>query len=113
MSTATSVAFDRDSWASFYAKRHLDIDDAVEQIFYLPENAPAREIRFLEVNRSISEMSPPEPIDFGVDTGGVDEHKLYVLDVTPAQWKQLQDDNLSLPDGWTLAGCQAFDRNTP
>ncbi len=112
MSTATPVSFDRDSWAAFYAKRHLNIDDAVEQIFYLPRNAPAREIRFLEVNRSIADVTSPEPIDFGVDAGGADEHKLYVLDVTPSQWKRLQDGDWALPNEWTLEGRLSFDRST-
>jgi hypothetical protein len=62
--------------------------------------------RFLEVNRMISEMSPPEPIDFGVDIGGAEAPTLYVLDVTPAQWDAIQKSELSLPRGWTLEGIQ-------
>ncbi len=83
MPTTTETIFDRDSLARRYAKRHMDIDDGVVQILYLPKDAPPREIRFLEVNRMISETTPPEPIDFGVDIGGEDGHTLYVLDVTP------------------------------
>ena len=57
----------RDQLAEFYARRHLEIDAGVETILYLPTNAPPREIRLLEVNTMISETTPPEPIDFGVD----------------------------------------------
>ena len=79
MTSATETTFDRETQAKWYAKRHMDIDDGVVQILYLPTNAPPREIRFLEVNRMISETTPPEPVDFGVDIGGADAHTLYVL----------------------------------
>jgi len=105
----TATVFDRDSLAEWYAQRHMDIDSGVVQILYLPTNAPPREIRFLEVNRMISE-TPPEPIDFGVDIGGADAHTLYVLDVTPAQWDAIQRGEMSLPDGWTLDGGQLLGR---
>jgi hypothetical protein len=88
----------------------MDIDDGVVRILYLPTNAPPREIRFLEVNRMVSETTPPEPIDFGVDIGGADAHTLYVLDVTPAQWEVLQRGEMALPDGWTLEGSRELRR---
>jgi hypothetical protein len=53
MPGTTKTAFDRDSFAEWYAERHLDIDSGVEQIHYLPINAPPREIRLLEINRMI------------------------------------------------------------
>ena len=106
--TATAETFDRDNLARWYARRHLDTDAGVERILFLPKNAPPREIRFLEVNRLISEMTPPEPIDFGVDIGGAEAHTLYVLDVTPSQWDAIQRNELSLPAGWTLEDAEAI-----
>lgn len=70
MPGTTATAFDRDGLARWYARRHFEIDSGVERIFYLPTNAPSREIRLLEVNGMISETTSPEPIDFGVDVGG-------------------------------------------
>jgi len=110
MSDMTETEFDRDIMANWYARRHLETDSGVEQIYYLPRNAPPREIRFLEVNRLISEMGNPEPIDFGVDIGGTDAHTLIVLDVTPAQWAAIQGGKMSLPDGWTLDDRQELAR---
>ena len=110
MSVTTKKAFDRDRQAEWYARRHMEIDEGVVQILYLPTNAPPREIRFLEVNRMISETTPPEPIDFGVDIGGADGHTLYVLDVTPAQWEALERDPTALPAGWTLKDSQELGR---
>lgn len=102
MSGATATAFDRDRLANWYASRHIDIDNGVAQIVYLPKNAPPREICFLEVNRLISETTPPEPIDFGVDIDGADAHTLFVLDVTPSQWEAIQKGVMPLPPGWCL-----------
>ena len=72
MAGIAEPAFDRDSMARWYARRDMETDAGVEQIYYFPTNAPAREIRFLEVNRFISEVADPEPIDFGVNIGDAD-----------------------------------------
>ena len=102
MPGTTGTAFNRDSLAQWYARRHLETDAGVERIYYLPTNAPPREIRFLEVNRMVSETTPPEPIDFGVDIDSDNAHTLYVLDVTPSQWEAIQGREMGLPDGWIL-----------
>lgn len=94
--------FDRDEMAKWYAKRHLDTDNGVVEIHYLPSNAPSSEIRLLEVNNRIAETTDMEPIDFGVDIGGINQHSLFILDVTPTQWKAIQEGKLRLPKGWSL-----------
>ena len=102
--------FDRDSAARWYARRHFETDSGVAHIFYLPNDAPPREIRLLEVNNLISEMTPPEPIDFAVGIDGVEPHTLYVLDLTPSQWEAVQKRELPLPAGWTLDGSEELRR---
>ncbi len=97
--------FDRDKHARWYAQRHYKTDPAIQAVVYLPTNSPAREIRLVEVNESIAQRQDPlEPIDFGVDIGGVDGHTLLVLDVTPAQWKMIEKNKLPLPQGWSMTG---------
>ncbi len=103
--------FDRDSLARRYAQRHYQTDPAIEEVFYLPANAPEREIRLVEVNGSIAERGEPlEPIDFGVDIGGAEGHTLFVLDVTPAQWRKIGRNKLALPPGWSREGAVALPR---
>jgi hypothetical protein len=104
MATATGETFDRDQMARWYAQRHLHTDMGVMHVFYLPGNAPPREIRLLEVNSLIPETTDPEPIDFGVDIGNTEGHTLMVLDITPMQWEAIQKDPHLLPAGWTLDG---------
>ena len=79
--------FNRDAMAKWYAKQHLKTDPGVHVVYYLPKNAPDREIRFIEINDLIGDRNDDllEPIDFGVDTGKETAHKLFVLDVTPKQ----------------------------
>ncbi len=98
--------------ARWYAGRHMKTDTGTRDIYYLPEGAPGREIRLLEINEQIADRdeSPLEPIDFGVDVGGVDAHTLMVLDVTPAQWERIAKKELDLPNGWSLKGSIPFSR---
>lgn len=104
--------FNRDQMARMYAKRHLKTDPGVVAIYYLPAQAPAREIRFIEVNNMIipRDENPVEAIDFGVDSGSATEHKLLVADVTPSQWKKIRENKLRLPEGWSLSDLKEFSR---
>lgn len=106
-------SFNRDSLAKWYAKQHLKTDPAVRSIYYLPTDAPEREIRFIEVNELIADINDDalEPIDFGVDTGMESAHKVFILDVTPRQWTRIRQLSLSLPlpQGWSLKGAKHFE----
>ena len=100
----STVDFDRDSQAKWYARQHLKTDPGIRSIYYLPTNSSQREIRLLEINELIAERleNTLEPIDFGVDADMDTQHKLFVLDVTPAQWEKIQQGALELPQGWSL-----------
>ena len=105
-----ATLFDRDSTARWYARQHRNTDPGIRSVYYLPTNAPDREIRFVEINELIAERNDDtlEPVDFGVDTGMESEHKLLVLDVTPTQWDRIQQSSLALPPGWSLNAAVAF-----
>lgn len=98
-----AAVFDRDAMARWYAGEHLKTDPGIRSVYYLPKDAPEREIRFIEVNELLAERHDDtlEPIDFGVDTGSDSEHKLFVLDVTPSQWERIKQGSLALPHGWS------------
>lgn len=98
------TTFDRDALAKHYADVHLETDPGVVSIHYLPENADEREIRLLEVNKLIGDITDAslEPIDFGMDRGTDKRHQLLILDVTPDQWERIKSKELALPDGWVL-----------
>ncbi len=101
-----ATQFDRDSMACWYASEHLKTDPGIESVYYLPTNAGDREIRFIEVNRLMSDRTDDslEPIDFGIDAGTDSEHRLFVLDVTPEQWSRIVAQKLSLPNSWSVVG---------
>jgi hypothetical protein len=108
----SQTGFNRDNMARHYAKRHLKTDPGVITIYYLPTGAPEREIRLLEVNELIAERTenPIEPIDFGLDTGTPEAHKLMVADVTPGQWEKVGKHELALPSGWSLDNATPYAR---
>jgi len=101
-----TTQFDRDSLARWYAGEHLKTDPGIGSIYFLPNGADEREIRFVEINRMIPDQTDDalEPIDFGIDTGSENAHRLVVLDVTPTQWNRIETGRLSLPLGWLLDG---------
>ena len=104
------LTFDRDTMARSYAQRHLKTDEAILENHYLPDGAPANEIRLVEVNNLVSESTPMEPIDYGVDNGRTEAHTLYVLDVTPSQWQAILAGTMKLPSGWTINRSVPFER---
>jgi len=112
MAISTKARFDRDELALHYANLHFDVDEGVREIYHLPQGAPPREIRLLEVNSLVAEIQNPEPIDFGVHTGP-DRHVLIVLDVTPHQWELLEQGRKPMPAGWTLKGKKLLKRRSP
>lgn len=106
----SAVQFDRDAMAHWYAEQHLKTDPGIRAAYFLPNNAPAKEIRLVEINELVVDRSDEslEPVDFGVDTGMESEHKLFVLDVTPTQWDRISNSTLALPLGWSLDGAVSF-----
>ena len=104
--------FNRDSMARTYAARHLNTDSSIREIYYLPESAPEREIRIVEINDAIFERNenPLEALDFGVDIDSQNGHTLLVLDVTLKQWEKIDKRELQLPCGWSLEKAIKIDR---
>jgi len=107
----STTQFDRDSQARWYARQHLRTDPGISAVYYLPDGAPEREIRFVEINELIADRNDDalQPIDFGVDRGSDSEHSLFVLDVTPEQWSRIERGALALPDHWSLADARSFE----
>ncbi len=97
--------------ASWYAKEHLKTDPGIVAVYYLPWDSGDRDIRFIEVNNLLGDRNDDmlEPIDFGIDMGSENEHRLYVLDVTPEQCRRIQTQKLGLPGNWSLQDSKRFE----
>jgi hypothetical protein len=108
---APAGAPDRDTVASWLARKHLAIDPGIAEIYYLP--APAIEIRFIEVNRLLPIADPPDRqfrfIDFGLDIDGLD-FSLFVIDMTLDQWQKVPAGEFRLPEGWAFEPHTVFRR---
>ncbi len=107
-----ATKFNRDAMANWYARQHIKTDPGIRSVFYLPTNAPDREIRLIEINELVGDRSDDalEPIDFGVDRGMESEHTLLVLDVTPGQWERIRQSLLPLPASWSLEHAKRLPR---
>jgi hypothetical protein len=106
----STMQFDRDEMAGWYAQEHLKTDPGIVAVHYLPKEAGPREIRLVEVNRLMGSRTDAslEPIDFGVDMGKETKHLLVVLDVTPDQWERIERGDLGLPGSWSLEDAVHF-----
>ncbi len=96
-------ASDRDSVAAWLARQHFLVDVAIREIWYLPKDAPANEIRLLEVTDRFAgpESSQVQAIDFGLDVQGA-PFTLIVADVTSDELERVKRGELALPQGWNL-----------
>jgi hypothetical protein len=100
----------RDEVAAWVAKQHLFVDTGLREVWYLPQGAPADEIRFLDVSdRLAGGESKVEAIDFGLDVEGA-SFRLMVADVTSEQLESIQRDQSLLPLGWRLEGKTVWGR---
>lgn len=99
-----------DEVAAWLAKKHLIADSGIREVWYLPQGAPADEIRLLEVNdRLAGRESDVDPVDFGLDVGGV-PLRLFVADITSDQFAQIKQNPSRLPVGWSLGGAKHWSR---
>lgn len=96
---------DRDTLAAWIARKHFLIDSGIREIWFLPQEAPAEEIRLLEVNNRLAgpDSDRVEAVDFVLDIQGC-PFQLLVADVTSDELEQIKEGRLSLPEGWTLDG---------
>ena len=94
----------RDDVAAWVAKQHFITDTSISEIWYLPQGAPADEIRLLELSERLPGNEPKvEPIDFGLNVSGA-RFRLFVADVSSDQLEKLKKDPARLPDGWRVDG---------
>lgn len=99
----------RDEIAEWVAKRHMSADGGIQRIWYLHSGSPADEIRLLDVSERAAEFSEVEPVDFGLDVGGV-KFKLLVADITPSMFGKLKADPSKLPKSWKLDSAISWGR---
>ena len=100
----------RDDVAAWVAKRHLLVDTAIREIWYLPTSSPADEIRLIELNGRLAGTDwDVEPMDFSLDVDG-NHFKLLVADTTSQTLEQVKTDASRLPAGWSLSGAQVWRR---
>jgi hypothetical protein len=101
----------RDEFARWVGRLHYEIDKGIIRVLHFPTGAPVDEVRLLEVNGllPLPENAPVVAFDFMPDIEGVN-YRLFVADVTPRQFDEIQAGRIALPTGWSLEG---FEDLTP
>ncbi len=104
---------ERAAFAGWLARQHLHFDKRLSQVVYLPAGALEDEVRLLEVNTGLF-PEPGNPITPIETTPAVTDipFRVWVVDVTPDEWAQIQGNPSLLPAGWSLDGGQTIKRAT-
>jgi len=99
------------AFAEWLARQHLRFDSRLIEAVYLPTGAAEDEVRLLEVNTGLF-PDPGTPITPVETTPAITElpFHVWVIDVSPAEWKQIQSNPALLPKGWSLKGNQTTRR---
>jgi hypothetical protein len=87
---------------------HFEADGAVEQIVWI-ESDEEKQIRLIEVNRTALPNQNLEVFRFA-PSGDV-PFPTFIADVTPAEWKKIQNGEIALPEGWSLGKAHVFQRS--
>jgi hypothetical protein len=105
------VAQRRAAFAEWLARQHLEFDSRLTEVVYLPAGSPEDQVRLLEVNTGLY-PDPANPIVPIETTPAVTDlpFRVWVIDVTPDEWKRIQLNPSILPDGWSLEGRQTTRR---
>jgi hypothetical protein len=90
------------------ARLHFEADEGLEQVIWV-KSCGDRQICLLEVNRTalpsesiqVFRFAPSEDVPF----------PMFVVDVRPTEWEQIQSEGIPLPEGWTLDEAMVFQRS--
>ena len=101
----SEVAKERAAFADWLARQHLRFDSRLTQVVYLPAGASDNEVRLLEVNTGLF-PEPGNPIVAIETTPALTDlpFGVWVADITPDEWQQIQTNPGLLPAGWSLEG---------
>lgn len=99
------MLFSKDEVAARLAEDHYASDPGMQRIYRLNASSPDTEarddepIKLLEINDDTI-PSGIQPICFGASPASGIPFSSIIVEVTSEEFKQIEADELSLPDGW-------------
>ena len=99
-------SYNKNNEALELARKHYQIESGMTQIFHVVgsseiEVRPNEPIKLLEVNEN-TVPSGIMPLHFGpLPTSGL-HYSSVILEVTPDEFEQIQNEQLKLPNGWKV-----------
>ncbi len=97
--------------ATRYAESHLQADAKIHEVHYLPDGAPDREIRLVEVKEPASGRDEDALESFHARSDkDCNDHTVRVEDVSVSQWSKIKNGNHAPPNNWGLEGMELVAR---
>lgn len=96
----------KDEDALVLARKHYQVETGLTQIFRVTgpaevEGRPNEPIKLLEVNEN-TVPSGLMPIQFGPSPASGVYHSSIIIEVTPDEFRRIQDQEWTLPHGWKV-----------
>jgi len=97
----------KDDEAGALARKHYEIEPGITQILRIrrtddAEADPKEPIKLLEVNEN-TVASGILPISFAANPAADIHFPSLIVEITPDEFCDIQNERLKLPDGWVLA----------
>jgi hypothetical protein len=103
MTTRTKTP-SRDEFAAELASFHFELDSAISKIFRVMgsrESDPKESVKLLEVKANTVAVGIM-PVSFGANAANGAFYPCVIVEITPDEFRGLQEGRLRLPDDWTL-----------
>jgi hypothetical protein len=91
------------------AREHFGLDESLQKVIWFKPDE-TQEINLLEINP----ITPPtgDVLSFYFPPSDDVPCHLYLAEVTPQEWQKVQQGEIPLPEGWSLANYKELSRET-
>jgi hypothetical protein len=93
---------------NWVVQEHFDIEAGLRQIAVYSEEEDSV-LRLIEVNEETLPTGQVQPFVFSPDEDV--PVPIFIADVTPEEWEEIQKGRISLPKGWPSQPLKIFHRN--
>lgn len=101
----------KDKAARELADWHFGVEPDLKQVIRIVggnEDEPNEPIKLLEINAATVATGSVEPFAFAPSKSV--PFPTVIAEITPEELERIQRNEMKLPEGWSLAGAQHFDR---
>jgi len=90
-------------------QEHFDLEPSLEQVIWINTDKPA-EIRLLEINSDTIATGMVQSFYFAPSREI--PYAMKMAEITPEEWQKILQNEIPLPEGWTLENYKVYSRET-